>query len=59
MEMMVTRGDLLAQAALLSLTAPDTSGSERDFHLAVSAVYRTLAEMAAAPEVSRVLAPAA
>jgi hypothetical protein len=55
--MMRTRRDLLARADFFE--TPATGGIEREFHLALSAVYRTLAEMVATVEVPEVLAPAA
>jgi hypothetical protein len=53
---MISSADLLAQAT--ELAAPDADGDDRDFCLAVSDIYRTLAQLAAKPEVARVLEPA-
>ena len=56
---MILHDDLMSEAALWARAAADEPMSEGDFYLAVSAVYRTLAEIAAVPETAKVLAPAA
>jgi len=56
---MILQDDLMSEAALFVRTAADEQVSEGEFYLAVSAVYRTLADIAAAPVMAKELAPAA
>ena len=56
---MITYDDLLSEAQLFARAAAEEHMGDPDLYLAISALYRILADIVATQDMAKVLAPAA